>query len=45
MDYRSQYEMWCESPVFDEDTRRELKSLTYEKEIEDRFYKIGRAHV
>lgn len=39
MDYRSQYEMWCESPVFDEDTRRELKSLTDEKEIEDRFYK------
>lgn len=39
MDYRSQYKMWCESPVFDEATRSELKALTDEKQIEDRFYK------
>ena len=31
--------MWCESPVFDEATRSELKALTDEKQIEDRFYK------
>lgn len=39
MDYRSQYKIWCDSPVFDENTKCELKALTDEKEIEDRFYK------
>lgn len=39
MDYKREYRLWCESPVFDEATRRELLALTDEKEIEDRFYK------
>lgn len=37
--YREQYKYWCESPVFDEATREELKSLTDESQIKDRFYK------
>ena len=37
--YRAEFEIWKSSPVFDEETRRELESLTDEKEIEDRFYK------
>lgn len=39
MDYREKYEQWCENPVFDEDTRAELKALKDEEEIKDRFYK------
>lgn len=39
MDYKKEYEKWCESPVFDEKTKNELISITDEKEIEDRFYK------
>jgi len=35
-----QYNMWCEDPYFDEDTRKELKALEgQDQEIEDRFYK------
>lgn len=36
MDIREKYEYWL---TFDEDTRKELESITDEKEIEDRFYK------
>ncbi len=37
--YRKEYEKWLTDPVFDEEMKRELKALTDEKEIEDRFYK------
>lgn len=39
MNYREEYQKWCNSPVFDRATREELLSLCDEKEIEDRFYK------
>ncbi len=39
MDYRANYQLWCENEYFDEKMRNELKSLTDEKEIEDRFYR------
>ncbi len=37
--YREIYKEWCENPILNEETRRELLALTDEKEIEDRFYK------
>lgn len=37
--YKEQFEFWKTSPIFDEETKKELNSLTDEKEIEDRFYK------
>ena len=36
MTYREKYEKWL---TFDEETAKELSSITDEKEIEDRFYK------
>ena len=39
MSYREVYEQWCQDEYFDEKTREELKALTDEKEIEDRFYR------
>lgn len=39
MDYRELYQKWLEDPIFDEETKTELRSLTDESEIEDRFYK------
>ena len=40
MDYKKEYKKWCESPEFDEETKRELVSIKdNEEEIEDRFYK------
>lgn len=40
MDYRSKYNEWLESDVFDQDTKKELLLINDdEKEIEDRFYK------
>lgn len=36
MNIREKYEYWL---TFDEDTRKELESITDKKEIEDRFYK------
>ena len=40
MNYLEEYKKWCESPEFDEETKRELIALKdNEKEIEDRFYK------
>ncbi len=38
MDYLGEYRRWTESGVFDENTKRELKAITDEKELEDRFY-------
>ena len=40
MEYLKEYEKWCESPEFDEETKKELLEIKdNEKEIEDRFYK------
>lgn len=39
MNYKQTYEMWLGSSKVDEATKEELKGLTNEKEIEDRFYK------
>ena len=39
MNYREEYQKWCNCSVFDRATREELLSLCDEKEIEDRFYK------
>ena len=37
---RSKYEFWCQSPIFDEATKAELKAIENdETEIFDRFYK------
>lgn len=39
MNYRENYEYWINSECFDEETKAELKAITDEKEIIDRFYK------
>lgn len=39
MNYRENYEYWLNSDCFDEATKAELKAITEEKEIIDRFYK------
>ena len=40
MNYLEEYKKWCESPEFDEETKKELLAVKDdEKEIEDRFYK------
>ena len=39
MGYLEVYKSWANDNFFDEDTRKELKCITSEKEIEDRFYK------
>ena len=40
MNYLEEYKKWCESPEFDEETKKELQAIKNdEKEIEDRFYK------
>lgn len=39
MDVKAEYTRWCTDPVFDEATHAELRSISDEKEIEDRFYK------
>lgn len=39
MDYLKIYTNWANDIFFDEHTRKELKCITSEKEIEDRFYK------
>lgn len=38
MDYRERYQSWLDDPYFDEETKAELRSITDENEIEDRFY-------
>ena len=40
MNYKEKYKEWLENPMFDEETKEELKKIKdNEKEIEDRFYK------
>ena len=40
MNYLESYKKWCESPEFDEETKKELLAIKDdETEIEDRFYK------
>lgn len=39
MSYKKEYSKWINSDMVDEETKKELKLLTDEKEIEDRFYK------
>ena len=40
MNYLEEYKKWCESPEFDQETKKELMDIKNdEKEIEDRFYK------
>lgn len=40
MEYKIKYEQWLSSPIIDEKTKEELRSIAGdEKEIEDRFYK------
>jgi len=39
MSYREQYDFWLTDGYFDEATKQELKSITDETEIKDRFYK------
>lgn len=40
MSYKEEYKKWCGSPIFDEETKKELQTIeNNEKEIEDRFYK------
>lgn len=37
--FKEEYEYWLSSPLFDDETKDELKVIKDEKEIEDRFYK------
>ena len=40
MNYKEEYQKWCEDPSFDEETRKELINIKDdEEEIKDRFYK------
>lgn len=39
MDYKERMNEWLDSEFIDDETKEELKSLTDEKEIEDRFYR------
>lgn len=39
MDYIEKYNKWLESKYIDEGTKKELRGITNDKEIEDRFYK------
>lgn len=38
MNYKEKYNLWIESDVINEEIKNELKSISDEKEIEDRFY-------
>ena len=39
MNYKEKYNTWINSDTIDEETKNELKSISDDKEIEDRFYK------
>lgn len=39
MDYKKSYESWLSNEYFDEETKKELREITSEEEIKDRFYK------
>lgn len=38
MNYKDKYNEWLKSDIIDEETKNELRSLTSEEEIKDRFY-------
>lgn len=38
-DFTKEYLRWCESDLFDEETKAELRALNDEEEIKDRFYR------
>ena len=38
VDYRERYQSWLDDPYFDEATKAELRAITDEDEIIDRFY-------
>jgi phosphoglucomutase len=38
MNYKEKYKIWINSDIINEETKNELKSISDEKEIEDRFY-------
>ena len=39
MNFQESYKSWLDSTVIDEVTKEELRAITDQKEIEDRFYK------
>lgn len=39
MNYKDIYESWLSNPYFDEETKAELKAITDESEVKERFYK------
>jgi len=39
MNYKQEYQKWCQDEIFDEKTKQELKQIKDEEEIKDRFYK------
>lgn len=39
MEYKNKYDLWMNSSSIDENTKEELRAISDEKEIEDRFYK------
>lgn len=39
MNYKEKYNTWINSNIIDEETKNELRNISDEKEIEDRFYK------
>ncbi len=39
MNYKEKHNLWINSPAIDEATKEELRAITDDKEIEDRFYK------
>jgi phosphoglucomutase len=39
LEYKDKYNIWLKSELIDNDTKGELKGITDEKDIEDRFYK------
>lgn len=39
MNYKEIYESWLDNPYFDEETKAELKAITDDNEIKERFYK------
>ena len=39
MNYKEKYNTWINSDIIDEETKNELKNISDDKEIEDRFYK------
>lgn len=39
MSYKEKYNLWINSTIVDEDTKKEIRSIVDEKDLEDRFYK------